>query len=287
MEVSAPLPTQICPWLSDRSGYDGTTTGVSDGQWLYCLKGTRPGDRQIVWSGVNGRGLIAVVDFSGAVRPRSAAGRYEGWGRITPLAEPVSVEIVRNHPVLAELFAKSIQSVRSIDDDAAEAIGGCIGEMPPAAGFHEHPVNWSEPSGAWGRLRRLPPEVIVEHLVLNRSRVARRIGFPGQVNPGGKKQILANGRIPDLWCAEGVVGDAKNQVNAQWGPQQIRDYIDQCDVQWPTHCPWHGILVQGVPEMAPSALSELSTGRHHDRIQVWSVTKRRVGYRVARLYGES
>lgn len=259
---------------------------MSDGQWLYCLKGTRSGDRQIVWSGVNGRGLIAVVDFSGAVRPRRAAGKYEGWGRITPLAEPVSVDTLRDHPVLAKLFAQSIQSVQSIDEATAESIRICIGEFPPAADFADHPVNWSESGGLWAG-ERLPPEAIVEQLVLNRSRVARRIGFPGKVNPDGNKQVLANGRVPDLWSAEGVVGDAKNQVNALWGPQQIRDYIEQCDAQWPSDRSWRGILVQGVPEMAPSALSELATGRYHDRIEVWTVTKRRVGYRVARLYPEN
>lgn len=117
------------------------------------------------------------------------------------------------------------------------------------------------------------------------EKIARRLGFPSPVNPNRTKQRLPNGRWPDLWCEDGVVGEVKNQVTARWGPDQIEDYIEQCDARWPAHR-WRGILVQGQPDMAPNALSRLADSRCRDRIEVWAVTEatRGVGHEVARLF---
>ena len=284
--VTGPLPVQVSTWLPERSGFgvdDEFDTSPSDGEWLYCLKGTQPGDRQVVWSGVHGRGIVAVVDFSGEVRPRSssvgATGRqlYEGWGRITRLREPISVETAQAHQVLHTCFGRSIQGVKSINSDVGSAIAERVGEWPPAATFDSYPADWNERGGDWSR-HRLPPEAIV----LDKDRVARRLGFPSRVNPAGKKQRLLNGRYPDLWCEDGVVGEVKNQVTAAWGPAQIEDYIDQCDLQWPEH-QWRGLLVQGEPAMAPNAIPRLTSSRHAHRVEVWTVRKKRLGYQVARI----
>ena len=85
------LPTQLATWLPERSGYDTVSAdGPSEGEWLYGLKDTRPGDRQIVWSGLHGKGIVGVVDFGADVREREpedgtrTKGRYEGWGVYTP-----------------------------------------------------------------------------------------------------------------------------------------------------------------------------------------------------------
>ena len=79
-----PLPTQAVMW-NQANYWRDSGRGASDGQWLYCLKFTEPGDRQIVWTGKHGDGLVAVVDFNGAVRLRSGGRLYEGWGRVTGL----------------------------------------------------------------------------------------------------------------------------------------------------------------------------------------------------------
>jgi hypothetical protein len=78
--MSGPLPVQVCTWLEVPSDFrhEGAP-GATDGEWLYCLKFTEPGDRQVVWSGATGERIIAVVDFSGAVRPRVRRRGYEGW----------------------------------------------------------------------------------------------------------------------------------------------------------------------------------------------------------------
>jgi hypothetical protein len=150
--MSGPLPVQVCTWLFERSGYDGTRQGVSDGQWLYCLKSTRRGDRQAVWSGIDGRGIIAVVDFSGDVRLRTNPAQsrlYEGWGRITALPKPVSVLTAQRHGVLKRCFGRSVQGVQRLDPEVARAIRDCVGGLPPAAGFRDHGPDWDALGGDW------------------------------------------------------------------------------------------------------------------------------------------
>lgn len=285
--MDGPLPGQVCTWLPTRSGFGAAEPkapeGASGGEWLYCLKFTEPGDRQVVWSGVDGLGIVAVVDFCGAVRPRSSnPSRYEGWGRLTYLPRAVSVQTAQEHLVLQRCFDRSIQSVQAIDSEVARAISQCAGGMPPAADFEGHEPDWSEHGGDW-RGRRLPLEAIAERMVLDEDRVARQVGFASTVNPGGSKQRLGNGGIPDFWCAQGVVGDAKNQVNAKWGPDQLEGYIEQCDAEWPSHR-WRGVLVQGEPEMAPNALPCLRESRYADRIEVWAVSKSRLRTEAIRLF---
>src|SRR6201999_3259671 len=150
-----PLPQQVCTWLTERSGYEPEPGEpiASEGQWLYCLKFTEPGDRQIVWQGSRGSGLVAVVDFNGEVRRRRhpedgrPMGKYEGWGRITSLNEPISVDDVRGHHDLAGLFGGSIQSVTGLTAEEAEAIGELSGGLPSAPDFHEGETHHGEKGG--------------------------------------------------------------------------------------------------------------------------------------------
>ncbi len=148
--MSGPDPTQLVTWLSRRSGFDATTSDSADsGQWLYCLKGTARGDRQAVWSGVGGDGLIAVVDFEGSVRRRSGSSRglYEGWGRITRLARPVEVDAVRRHPVLSHTFSSAVQNCRAIDAETGAAISECAGGLPSAPDLTVLQPDWREAGG--------------------------------------------------------------------------------------------------------------------------------------------
>jgi hypothetical protein len=281
--VSDVLPDQVCTWLPERSGFEAEPEReeASDGQWLYCLKYTEPGDRQIVWQGSRGDGIVALVDFNGEVRRRRhpEGGRpmdkYEGWGRITSLRVSIPVEEVRAHPALAGLFGGPIQSVTGLTDEEAGAIVELVEGLPPAPEFEEGETDHGEEGGKWGP-RTLPREVITEEIVLNRARIAKRLGFPSPVNPGARKKRLGNGRYPDVWCADGVVGEVKNQVTADWGPGQIEDYIRQCDEEWPEF-EWKGVLVQGEEEMAPNAERRLEASPYIDRIEVFSVREARPG----------
>jgi hypothetical protein len=278
--ATIPLPVQVCTWHPRESGFDWEgATEPSVGDWLYCLKDTAPGDRQIVWSGVEGSGIMSVVDFSGHVRERAGKpGRYEGWGRITDLRRPLSVQQVLADPVLRRRFGAPIQSVYSLEPRIARAIEELAGGLPPAPSFDGSPPQWRAEGGDWGRIS-LPPEIIIEDVVRDNGRIARKLGFPSQVIT---QRRLGNGLRPDFWCADGVVGDAKNMVTAAWGPDQIEDYVEQCDAQWPENR-WRGILVQGEPEMAPNALPRLKASPYRRRIEVWTVTKKgRTGRILAR-----
>jgi hypothetical protein len=250
VEGASVLPTQVCTWMPRESNFDWTgAKGASEPQWLYCLKGTRAGDRQIIWSGVEGSGLLAVVDFSGDVRERAdKRGRYEGWGRITELRRAIPVEEVLR--------------------ECAEAIDKLSGGLPPQADFSEHPAKLGKRSGGWGR-HSLPPEEIVEVLVRDSSRLARKLGFSTKVIT---QKVLANRKRPDLWCDAGVVGEVKNRVTATWGPEQIEGSIEQCDTQWPELAPWRGVLVQGEPELDSNARRRLEASKYRERIQVWRVS---------------
>ena len=274
------LPTQVCTWTPRESGFDWTgQERASQPEWLYCLKGTVAGSRQIIWSGVEGSGLLAVVDFSGDVRERAGKrGLYEGWGRLTELRRAIPVDMILAHPTLARRFAKPIQSVYRLDRDCAEAIDELAVGLPPVAGFDEYPAEWKARGGDWGR-HSLPPEALVEALVRDKSHLARKLGFSTKV---ATQVILANGKRPDLWCDAGVVGDAKNRVTATWGPEQIEGYISQCDTQWPKAAPWRGVLVQGEPEIAPNARPRLEASKYHDRIELYSVFKSRFGRATSR-----
>lgn len=151
---SGPLPTHVVTWHPDN--YDGQD-GIGAGQWLYSTKDTGPGDRQIVWSGIRGAGLVAVVDFQREVRPRSAqpaAGArrlYEGWARVTPLDRPLSVDEVKSHPVISRAFEHSIQGPQRLDPDIAAAIEDRLGGFPPAPSFNSHPPTGANSAAIGGR----------------------------------------------------------------------------------------------------------------------------------------
>jgi hypothetical protein len=146
--------------------------------------------------------------------------------------------------------------------------------MPAAASFDGFPADWDEEGGDWATLRRLPPEAISEQIVLDKRRLATRLGFTSQVNPGGKKHRLPSGRVPDLWCEERVVGEVKNRITATWRPRQIEDYIKECEATYGGK--WRGVLVQGEPDMAPNALPRLTKSLYNDRITAWTVYRRKL-----------
>ncbi len=277
--ADAPLPTQVATWRSDvdRTPIVAGTPRWEE-EWLYCLRETRLGDRQVIWEGTAGSGLVGVVDFNGEVRPRGS-NRYEGWGAFTPLERPISVSVCETHPVLSRRFAepgrKALIGPIALENDLGVAIADLAEGLPPAPAFQGDEADWSQPSYVWGKVR-LEPESITEALLGKRNRLAKKLGLEGEIYADPKKRRLGNGRFPDLWASAGVVGDVKNQVTATWGPAQVEDYIDQCDREWPEH-EWRGVLVQGLPEMAPSARPRLESSRYGDRIEVWAATKRSFG----------
>jgi hypothetical protein len=259
-----PLPAQAVMW-NPENYVRLAREDASDGQWLYCLKYTEPGDRQIVWTGKYGDGLVAVVDFSGAVRPRPGGRLYEGWGRVTDLLSPVAAEVVLRHRLIAPRF-RHLQSVSGLDKKDAQAIADLVGRLPLAPGFDGHAEDWTEIGGTWAG-RMLDPESLAEEIVAEESEISRELGFPS--TPVRQKSLSRSDRA-DLWCPEGVVGEVKNLVTSKWGPGQIERYLRTCDERWPQH-EWKGVLVQGADYLSPSAERRLASSDFSDRISLWTV----------------
>jgi hypothetical protein len=75
----------LCVWYEENIGTDSDDFG----QYLYALKATQPGDRQLVWEGGGSeRGIVGLVDFDST--SVVANGRYHSFGNFTRLAEPIS-----------------------------------------------------------------------------------------------------------------------------------------------------------------------------------------------------
>jgi hypothetical protein len=244
---------------------DDSGSGASDGQWLYCLKFTEPGDRQVVWTGKYGDGLVAVVDFNGAVRLRSGGRLYEGWGRVTDLRPLIAAEVVLSHPVAGPRF-KHLQSVVGLDGTEVREIGVLLGRLPLAPGFADQSEDWDESGGTWAG-QTWDPESLAEEAVAQDPELAALLGFPSLPI---RQKTLSNTDRADLWCPEGVVGEVKNLVTSKWGPDQIERYLRTCDERWPEH-EWKGILVQGADYLSPSAERRLADSDFSDRISLWTV----------------
>ncbi len=175
------------------------------------------------------------------------------------------ISLTRDKPGL-----KAVIGPISLERDLAMAIDDLAGGLPAAPPLRGDEADWDAAGGDWSG-ERLPPEEVTEKLMADKHRIARKLGFVGEIRA---QKTLANGKRPDLWCEAGVVGDVKNQVTADWGPGQLEGYIKQCDPEYPEH-QWRGVLVQGLPEMAPSALPRLEKSPYRDRIEVWTVTRKR------------
>jgi hypothetical protein len=144
------------------------------------------------------------------------------------------------------------------------------------------PPAWARRSEEWTRIGFVPEEA-VEQIVLSNRRVARAVGLPELP----VKEPLPSGKIPDF-RAPGVVGDAKSQVSASDGPEQLEGYMTECETNWPDGRPWRGVLVQCDPAMAPNARERLEDSEYSDRISVYEVhwTRWLRRPRVVQLYPE-
>lgn len=226
------------------------------GEYLRCLKDTLPGDRQVVWEGRHGRGIVGVVDF-GDYRRGVRRGVYERWVRYTSLSPVSSRERVLVDPVLGLRFgpagAKGLQgnAIRLTPTEAyaSEVLAGGLPEqrLPSDRPYgDEDVIDWT---GAEG----LPVEVIIETAAATSRRVWRKLRFSERP----RTQVSVPGAArPDL-LAPGVVGDAKRRVRRDDGPAQIKRYLDALSKQQPQHAPWRGVLIQHADDLDRAAVAEL------------------------------
>jgi hypothetical protein len=106
-------------------------------------------------------------------------------GRITALPRPVSVDVAQSEPVLARLFTGSIQRYgrsRPTRHTRSASAPGVFLVRRASRGLRRI---GTKRAAIWGRYS-LPPEAIVEGVVLDKDRVARKLGFPSRVNPDGR-----------------------------------------------------------------------------------------------------
>ena len=97
------LPNQWISWDQEYVTWDAEDSASDgSGQFLYALKDTVVGDRQVVLEGGTDRGIIAVVDFAGHNRKRGSI--YYAWGAVTDLREPVDASSIAADPILSKAF---------------------------------------------------------------------------------------------------------------------------------------------------------------------------------------
>ena len=232
------IPTQLITWHAYNFGDDPEPRS----EFLWCLKATQPGDRQIVWEGSGGRGLIAVVDFGEPTR-RLRSGRYERWATATPLVPPISRAQLLADPMLAARLtgagASALQGgpIR-LTQEQGQAILRVAGGLPRANVPQDKPRKQDlDDEWDWVGEHDLPPEKLLEIEIADKPRLWKQLGFP--TRPALQTR-LPSGRRPDL-LAPGIVGDVKRRVRANDGPAQIERYIDELAECRPNEAPWRGL----------------------------------------------
>lgn len=267
---TAPLPTQICTWMH------GHILGDADdqGQFLYALKDTQPGDRQVVWEGGSERGIVAVVDFIEPVG-LGVAGIYYAWGASTSLENPVSHDALRAVPLLAERFfgsgRYSLQGrAKRLSVDVAESIDSLAGGLPRPQIPTGDPAD--APTNRWFGAIGLDPESVFETAVLASSKLWRTIGFPSAPSP----QVPISPRDrPDL-LADGVVGEVKRQL-APKDVRQLERYLDELERSRPRADRWRGVLIHA-GLLSPAITVRADNSPRSTQIEIWRLEPGRLGH---------
>lgn len=254
------LPTQICTWMHDN------ITGVSDGygQFLYALKDTETGARQVVWEGGSKRGIIAVVDF--ALPVVRVAGIYYAWGATTMLPEPVDHDALRRVPILAERFFGSGRyalagRAKRLPPDVARAIDRLAGGLPPQQMPEGDPTN--APTDRWFGSIDIEPESYFESAMLASSALQRELGFASAPDP----QVTISPRDrPDL-LGEGIVGEVKRRVVPK-DIGQLERYLDELERSRQRPGGWRGVLIHA-GELSPAVVARAEKNARRAQIEIW------------------
>ncbi|MGD9573230.1 MAG: hypothetical protein AB7V62_15210 [Thermoleophilia bacterium] len=241
--VLVPLPEQVAFWHPHN--FSEREAGAYEPQFLTCLKATDAGDRLLVWQGKDGGGITAVVDFGDPMRP-DGTGRYQRWGCVTVLEEPISFERVTADPDLGpRLTGKGGRALQGkpvlLSDHEAFAVSQ-LTSLPLFTGPDRNPTpaEFSAEPDLWRALKGLPPEQALEAAVALDAALWQAIGF--RTAPTMQKR-LPSGRRPDL-LAPGLVGEVKRVVRVNDGPEQIEEYIAELEAIHPESAPWRGVLLQ-------------------------------------------
>jgi hypothetical protein len=254
------VPSQWISW--DHTYVNEPADELSEGQFLYALKDTLPGDRQLILEGGSARGLIGYVDFAG--HNRKAASIYYAWGAVTYLQESVDKDAMYADPVLRAAFSNRQGRAKHLAPEVALHVEAVAGGFPAQRFPSRNPKQKDELDiwiGAHGR----EPEFLIQQDVIAVKRVWHKVGFGSAPRSGHR---LQNGKYPDLMSDDGVVGEVKNVIGANWGPTQLAGYIRQLRIEQPD-IEWRGVLIHSAEKLSPAARNALEACG--EDITVWSV----------------
>ncbi len=256
------LPTQICTWMHDNLLLDAPDD--NQGQFLYALKDTQPGDRQLVWEGRSERGIIAVVDFAAPVV--CVAGIYYAWGVTTRLSNPLVHDQLRTVPALADRFFGGgrhwLQGrAKRLPVEIAEAIEQLAGTFPPQRTPNGDPTH--APTHRCFGAMDIEPESVFETAVLASRALSRKIGFPSA--PLAQVRISPRDR-PDLF-SPGVVGEVKRRILPK-DIGQLERYLDELERSCPRDDGWLGVLIHA-GELSPAITARADKSARSAEIEIW------------------
>jgi hypothetical protein len=261
--TSSAEPSQLTAWW--EFNWSGSDESGPDGEWLRCLKATREGDRQFIWSGDALRGIVT---FSGWVR--DCGGFYEGWASLARLARPVTRTQLLAHPVTRPRFqTKGIKALQGLpirlQPDVASAIWNLAGgstatQMPlDEPDYSEEPILWAGPHG-------LAPEAYVEAEVAASRSLWRRMGFSSA--PDRQVTLGDAGRCDLIWG--GVVGEVKRAVTLANGPDQIERYLSYLHFQERIpRSALKGVLIQCAATTNAAVVERLRSSDYD--LELWTV----------------
>lgn len=264
--MPAPAPTQLCVWYEENIGTDSDDFG----QYLYALKATQPGDRQLVWEGGGSeRGIVGLVDFdSTAVL---ANGRYYAFGNFTRFAEPISKPKIARVARLTDRFLGSGRSFlaggpKGLSPDIVAALGRLAGGWPPQILPTGDPLD--EPFDVWHGALDIDPEKVFELAIIADRRLRDTLGFSSAVS----SQVWISDRSrPDLLDDdEGIVGEVKRVIRAK-DIGQVERYLE--DLGDPD---WRAVMIHNAA-MSDTVADALDDSKDSARIEVWRLDEQRNG----------
>lgn len=260
------LPNQWISWDHEYVTWDTEESASGrSGQFLYALKDTVEGDRQVVLEGGTDRGIISVVDFAGHNRKRGAI--YYAWGAVTDLCEAVDASSIGADPILSQAFRNRQGRAKHLTLEAAMRLDQLTAGLPEQQFPDDAPTEDDE-LDLWTGARGREPEFLIQDEVEATKRLWHQIGFRSAPRRGHR---LQNGTYPDLYSADGVVGEVKNVVGPRWGPGQLLSYVRQLNREEPDKAPWKGVLIHGAETLSAASRRELSKTPPEIDITVWSI----------------
>jgi hypothetical protein len=263
-QQTPPKPTQLCVWNHRYVLREDS----AQGQYLYALNATEPGDRQLIWEGASNRGFIGVVDFDDtAVK---VGGRFYAWGGTTLLKPAVTKSVIERSALLNDRFLVHTNWLagrpKRLDAEIAAAVEQLAGGWPPQrrpTGDRLH-----EPFERWHGMIEIDPEEVFELAILTSAELRRQIGFSSAVV--NQKRISPRSR-PDLFDDDKkLIGEVKREIRPR-DAEQVERYL--ADVGNPT---FRVALIHN-GEMSAAVAQRLDASDESERIEVWRLNEQRNG----------